>query len=94
MGALETVLATYIPLLEALDAGDLEAAAFFLDVAAEAERAAPEVLVAAREVLPSGTGARCSIPSLITGSIMYNNDNYNNNNNNDNNDNNRALLSL
>jgi len=53
MGALETVLATYIPLLEALDAGDLEAAAFFLDVAAEAERAAPEVLVAARELLPT-----------------------------------------
>ena len=52
MGALETVLATYIPLLEALDAGDLEAAAFFLDVAAEAERAAPEVLAAARELLP------------------------------------------
>lgn len=52
MGALETVLATYIPLLESLDAGDLEAAAFFLDVAAEAERAAPEVLVAARELLP------------------------------------------
>ena len=53
MGALETVLATYIPLLEALDAGDLEAAAFFLDVAAEAEQAAPEVLVVARELLPS-----------------------------------------
>lgn len=52
MGALETVLATYIPLLESLEAGDLEAAGFFLEVAAEAERAAPEVLVAARELLP------------------------------------------
>ena len=52
MGALETVLATYIPLLESLEAGDLEAAAFSLEVAAEAERAAPEVLAAARELLP------------------------------------------
>jgi len=53
MGALETVLSAYVPLLEALDAGDLEAAAFFLEVAAEAERAAPEeVLGLARELLP------------------------------------------
>ena len=61
--ALEEILMAYIPLLEALAADDLEAAAFFLDVAAEAEaeRAAPEVLVAARELLPPDLALELSL---------------------------------
>ena len=52
--ALEEILTSYVPLLEALAEGDLSAAAFWLKQAAEVERSAPEALAEARRVLPVG----------------------------------------
>lgn len=50
--ALEEILTAYLPLLEALAEGDLAAAACWLELAAEVERAAPEALAEARACLP------------------------------------------
>ena len=50
--ALEEILTSYVPLLEALAEGDLSAAAFWLEEAYQAERASPEAVAEARAWLP------------------------------------------
>lgn len=53
MDDLEQLIVVYLSLVQALHDGDLEAAAFYLDVAAQAERSAAEAdLQAGRALLP------------------------------------------
>ena len=64
--ALEKILTAYIPLLEALAADDLTAAAFWLEQAAEVERSAPEALAEARRVLPVGLALELELRQVET----------------------------